>query len=320
MSLMKTLAKVAIGVAIAKGVGAVMQGAKGGGAQPGAGRGGSFGGPSSPGGGGTRTAGAAPGGLEDIMGQVLGGRAKPAGQAGAPTGRAQAEAPDPMGGLGGLLEQLAGGAAGRTGGGTRSSAGAGGGLDDLLGQLAGAGGLGGILGGLAGAAGAATGGTPDVKGGAPTGGSPTTKGGAQPSFGDLLNQSLQNYGEPDVAPAPAQEAAAALMLRAMIQAAKADGKVDEGERKKLLDNLGDATEAEMTFVKTELAAPVSIEGLVSQVPKGLEQQVYTMSVMAIALDNKTEAQYLHELAQGLGLDPQQVNAIHAQLSVPALYA
>jgi len=38
-------------------------------------------------------------------------------------------------------------------------------------------------------------------------------------FGDLLNQSLRSYGEPDVPPAPQQEAAAALLLRAMIQAA-----------------------------------------------------------------------------------------------------
>ncbi len=142
----------------------------------------------------------------------------------------------------------------------------------------------------------------------------------KPSFGELLDQSLQNYGEPDVPPAPEQEAAAALMLRAMIQAAKADGKVDEGERKKLLDNLHDATETEMNFVKAELAAPVSIDGLVSQVPKGLEQQVYTMSVMAIQLDNQTEAQYLHQLAQGLGLSPQQVNAIHGHLGMPGLYS
>jgi hypothetical protein len=38
-------------------------------------------------------------------------------------------------------------------------------------------------------------------------------------FGDLLNQSLRSYGEPDVPPAPQQEAAAELLLRAMIQAA-----------------------------------------------------------------------------------------------------
>lgn len=104
MSLMKTLAKVAIGVAIAKGVGAMVQGAKGGSV---AGRGSTYGGGSASGG--SRTAGAAPGGLEDLMGQVLGGRAKPPGKASAPAGGATTDGGDPFGGLGGVLEQLAGG-------------------------------------------------------------------------------------------------------------------------------------------------------------------------------------------------------------------
>ncbi len=291
MSFMKTLAKVAIGVAIAKGVGAVMQG----GTNPSVGGGTNIGGGRSAGTTRGSVTGAAPGGLEDLMGSVLGGASKPAAGA-ARSRKPEAAEPDPMGGLGGLLEQLSGkGAGGQA---------APGGLDDLLGQLGKTGGLGGLLGGLAGA-GAAT---------------SAPKSGAQPSFGELLNQSLQNYGEPDLPPAPEQEAAAALMLRAMIQAAKADGKVDEGERKKLLDTLGDATEAEMSFVKAELAAPVSIERLVAEVPRGLEAQVYTMSVMAIALDSRMEAQYLHELAQALGLSAQQVNAIHAEIGAVALYS
>jgi uncharacterized membrane protein YebE (DUF533 family) len=45
-----------------------------------------------------------------------------------------------------------------------------------------------------------------------------------------------------------------------------------------------------------------------------------MSVMAIDLDNQSEANYLNELAEGLGIGQAQVNAIHAQLGVPALYA
>ncbi len=304
MSMIKTLAKVAIGVAIAKGVGAMVQGAS-------AGRGGSSGGARpSTGPAGRQTTGAAPGGLEDLMGSVLGGGAKPASKAApAPVGRpARENAPDTMGGLGGLLEQLAGARAGAPGG-TR----AGGGLDDLLGQLGAGGALGGLLGGLAGAAGAAPGRT---GAGADAGGVDK----AQPSFGDLLNQSLQNFGEPDVPPAPTQEAAAALMLRAMIQAAKADGKVDDAERKKLVNSLGEATAEELAFVKAELAAPVSVERLAEEVPKGLERQVYAMSVMAITLDEKVEAQYLHELAQALGLSPQEVNAIHADVGAIALYA
>jgi uncharacterized membrane protein YebE (DUF533 family) len=164
------------------------------------------------------------------------------------------------------------------------------------------------LGGLVGAAGGAA--------AAPGRAAPEPNAG----FGDLLNQSLRNYGEPDVPPVPQQEAAAALLLRAMIQAAKSDGKVDDAERAKLLDGLKDATQAEVDFVKAELAAPVDIEGLARQVPKGLEAQVYTMSVMAITLDNKAEAQYLNELATALHLAPAQVNSIHTQLGVPTLYS
>ena len=45
-----------------------------------------------------------------------------------------------------------------------------------------------------------------------------------------------------------------------------------------------------------------------------------MSVMAIDLDSKAEAQYLHDLAAGLKIDKDSVNDIHAKLGVPALYA
>lgn len=300
MSLLGTLARVAVGVAIAKGVGNMMQASRQGGtAAPRPGTGTTYSGTQSRN---TAPAGSgAPGGLQDIMRDVLSGT--PAGQT-ASAGRAPAPQPGSLpGGLGGLLEQLAGGTAGGTATRAGTSPGAGG-LDGLLGSLA----SGGALGGLVGAAGGAA--------AAPGRAAPEPNAG----FGDLLNQSLRNYGEPDVPPVPQQEAAAALLLRAMIQAAKSDGKVDAAERAKLLDGLKDATQAEVDFVKAELAAPVDIEGLARQVPKGLEAQVYTMSVMAITLDNKAEAQYLNELATALHLAPAQVNSIHTQLGVPTLYS
>ena len=300
MSLLGTLARVAVGVAIAKGVGNMMQASRQGGtAAPRPGTGTTYSGTQSRN---TAPAGSgAPGGLQDIMRDVLSGT--PAGQT-ASAGRAPAPQPGSLpGGLGGLLEQLAGGTAGGTATRAGTSPGAGG-LDGLLGSLA----SGGALGGLVGAAGGAA--------AAPGRAAPEPNAG----FGELLNQSLRNYGEPDVPPVPQQEAAAALLLRAMIQAAKSDGKVDAAERAKLLDGLKDATQAEVDFVKAELAAPVDIEGLARQVPKGLEAQVYTMSVMAITLDNKAEAQYLSELATALHLAPAQVNSIHTQLGVPTLYS
>ncbi|MGB7262124.1 MAG: DUF533 domain-containing protein [Albidovulum sp.] len=309
MSLMGTLAKVAIGIAVAKGVGSVMQKKSGTGS---AGSGGTFGGTHSPGGG---------GGLGDIMGDILGGGTSTSRD----TGQGSRQAGGSAGGLGGLLEELGqyapdsgtGGRAptGQSRGGlddligglgqSRSGTGGGGGLGDLLGGAGSSGGLGDLLGGLLGGlAGAGAGGQ-------------AGKGG---SFSDILNQSLGNRGEPDLPPSPQQDAVAALMLRAMIQAAKSDGKIDANEQKKLLGNLGDVSAAERRFVEQEMAAPIDIRGLAGQVPRGLEAQIYTMSVTAIDLDNQAEAQYLHQLASAMGLEKGQVNHIHAKLRIPALYA
>lgn len=296
MSLMGTLAKVAIGIAVAKGVGAVIQKAGAGSTGGTAGGSGPFGGPHSPAG----------GGLGDMMGEVLGGRSQ--------RGTAPQDGGTVLGGAGGgigdFLEELGGHAGG--GAGTAApparGGGQGGGLDDLLGQMTGGpgGGLGDLLGGLLGGlAGGAAGGPAQGQGG---------------SFGEILNQSFGNRGEPDVQPSRDQDAAAALMLKAMIQAAKSDGRIDAAEERKLLGNLGDVSPAERRFVETELRGPIDVQGLARQVPRGLEQQFYTMSVMAIDLDNRNEAEYLNRFASALGLDRGQVNRIHARLGVPALYS
>lgn len=339
MSLMKTLAKVALGVAVARGVGKMMQGgsATSRTAQS-QGNGGLLGGILDAVGGQQQTSRSG-GGLEDMLSDVLGGgrSAQTNRGTGAQGGlgglldalsqsqtsqkRAQSE------GLGGLLDALSG-----KQGGTAS---AGGGLGDLLGALAGGksggtagGGLGDLLGALAGgAAGAgaakgAAGGLGDVLGGLLGGG--LAQKGAQAdndkSFGEILNGALANKGEPEVAPTPAQNAVAGLMLTAMLQAAKSDGKLDAAEKEKLMGNLGDVSAEERDFIQRELAKPVDVQGLARAVPKGLEGQVYTMSVMAIDLDSEAEAQYLHQLAQAMGLDREEVNTLHAQLGVPNLYA
>lgn len=272
MSLLGTLAKVAVGIAVAKGVGGMVKGASASGGDAGGTGGGGL--LDSLTGGGQQGGG----GLADLMGSVLGGKTGEAGGA--------------AGGLGGLLEQLGG--AGQASGGS-----GGGGLADLIGGAAG-GGLGDLLGGLAGNA-------------------PQTResGG---SFGDLLNSSLQNGGEPDVAPSADEEAVAALMLRAMIQAAKSDGTLDDAERSNLQESLADSGPEEFEFVKRELASPVDVSGLAAQVPSGMEHQVYAMSVSAIKLDDQAEAKYLHELAGAMSLDSATINGIHDQLGVQRIYS
>ncbi|MEI6096803.1 MAG: tellurite resistance TerB family protein [Alphaproteobacteria bacterium] len=293
MSFVGTLAKMAIGVAIAKGVGAVMN--QGGAAAAGAPRktatGGMFGNATTA----QATNASATGGLEDMMKSVLGG------SSGAAAGGA-------AGGLGGLLEQLAGGSAQ---GGLQQ-----GGIGDLLGKLTGQAGT--AAGGGTGALADALGGL--IGGGAAAGAATGAAASNNKSFGEVLNASLQNGGEPNEPPAPHHEAAAALMLRAMIQAAKSDGAIDEAEKSKLTQSLTDAAQSEIAFVKALIAAPVDVKALARDVPKGLEAQVYTMSVMAINLDNQAEANYLNELAKAMSLDEQQINGIHAKLGVAALYS
>ena len=284
MSLMGTLAKVAVGIAVAKGASSMMkksQGAKS--------DGGLFGGEHSPG----RQASSGTG-LEDMLGDLLGGK----GQQG--------------GGLGGMLEELQGSGQSRGRGlddVLQQSGGADSGLGGLLESLTGgqnaaggAGGLGGLLGQLAKAAGAGA--------GAGNGG----------NFGEVMNDAFARRGEPKIQPSRDQEAAAALMLRAMIQAAKSDGKIDENERAKLLDKLGDVSPEERDFVNRELAGPIDVAGLAQQTPQGLQAQVYAMSVMGIDLDNQNEAKYLHQLATEFGLTPGTVNQIHDKFGVPRLYS
>lgn len=227
------------------------------------------------------------------------------------------------GGLGGLL----GGAQGGGGllGGLLSSAmsgqqgGGSGGVGDILGSLMGGsqggqGGLGGQLGGLlsgGGQQGGGLGGLLDSLGGG------AAAGGAAGGLGGLLNQALSGQ-EPEVT--QDAEKQAELLLRAMLMAARSDGEIDAAEREKLTQHLGDVSPEEAAFVQKEMSSPVDVQGLVASVPQGMEQQVYLMSLTAIDLDSQAEAQYLHQLAQGLGINQQACNAIHQQLGVPTLYS
>ncbi len=298
MSLVKTLAKVAVGMAVAKGVGGMMKS-----------------------GGASRQAGSG-GGLGDLLGQLTGGSGASSGGLGDLLGQlGGGSKASSAGGLGDLLGQL---------GGMGGSAKSGGGMGDLLGQLTGGStsgrGLQGMLGQIM--AGQAGGKSAGGLGGLLDGLSQSSRPGqsiaarapehGSGSFGDLINQTLAG-GTSTHAPAPEQEEQAAVMLRAMIQAAKSDGRIDGDEQKTLMEHLGDIDAQEMAFINDELSKPIDINGLARDVPRGAEQQVYLMSLMAIDLDSQKEAQYLHAFAQSLNLSQAQVNAVHDHLGVQPLY-
>ncbi len=106
------------------------------------------------------------------------------------------------------------------------------------------------------------------------------------------------------------EESAKLMIRAMIQAAKADGEIDAEERTRILEHLGDVDEEERAFVEAELARPVDLHGLAMDTGEAMKAQVYAMSLMAVRVDTAKEASYLDGLAAALGLSDATREAVH----------
>jgi uncharacterized membrane protein YebE (DUF533 family) len=51
----------------------------------------------------------------------------------------------------------------------------------------------------------------------------------------------------------------------------------------------------------------------------MEQQVYTMSLIAIDLDTGEEAKYMMELAESLRLPAEVREQIHQRLGAPSIY-
>ena len=283
MGIGKTLLKVAIGVVIAKGVASLTKGSSGSSGTVTAGRG-------------SRIDTGSKGGLEDMMGDVLrsgrsSGRTSGGGQSG--------------GGLGDLLDQLSGQKRQ-----TPRATAPKGGLDDLLGELTGRGRT-----------------TEQTRSEVPT--RRDAGGGGVGGVGDLLDQVLAHKpggigtlrSGPITLPEPEreEELSAALMLRAVIQAVKCDGELDDQERARLMQAMGEVDQSEVQAVQAELRRPVDVAGLARSIPAGLEPQIYMVSLMAIDLDQKAEADYLHQLAGALDLTPDQVNAIHDKAGVQRLY-
>lgn len=109
---------------------------------------------------------------------------------------------------------------------------------------------------------------------------------------------------------------ATILVRAMINAAKADGMIDPAEQQQIVGQLQPLSPAEIQFLQNEFAAPLDPHGFAHTVPQGLEYDVYAVSVMAINLDTNPEAQYLAQLGQCLRIPAAVVNEIHHRFGIP----
>lgn len=111
-----------------------------------------------------------------------------------------------------------------------------------------------------------------------------------------------------------QEALGRALVRAMIAAAKADGRIDFEEKERIFNRLDgmDLSSEEKAFVFDELSSPLDIDAVArgADTPEHAAE-IYAASLVAITVDTPAERNYLEALADRLGLPQSLVSEIHA---------
>jgi uncharacterized membrane protein YebE (DUF533 family) len=113
--------------------------------------------------------------------------------------------------------------------------------------------------------------------------------------------------------AQAHDALAQCLLRAMIAAAKADGKIDAEENQRIFARLEtmDLDPQCKAFVFDELSSPLNIDAVVADADTPEHAaEIYGASLVAIDADTPAEKAYLQMLAARLGLAPSLVEELH----------
>ncbi|MNV23740.1 Inner membrane protein YebE [compost metagenome] len=200
-----------------------------------------------------------------------------------------------LGDLGGLLGGLLGGG----GGASRGGAG-------------GMGGLGGLLGGLLGGGSPMGGGAPQSRSG---GG---TNYAALASLGMMAFQAYQAWQRSqanapqetprtaDLLAGPELENHSHAILRALIAAAKADGRIDEAEKHMISTEIGKHTDDPQLqrWLDEEVAKPLDPADVAqSATDSGMAAEMYLASVMLVDDQQDAERSYLDELAAALDINP-----------------
>lgn len=112
----------------------------------------------------------------------------------------------------------------------------------------------------------------------------------------------------------AQEELGKTLVRAMIAAAKADGRIDADEKDAIFTKLEtmSLSAAEKAWVFDELSGPLDINAVVARADTPEHAaEIYAASLVAITADTAAERTYLDALADKLGLEPGLVREIHA---------
>jgi len=153
--------------------------------------------------------------------------------------------------------------------------------------------------------------------------------GALAAVGGLAYKAFQNYQQsqsgqttaredafiPPAGDEQAQEELGKSLVRAMIAAAKADGRIDAEEKEAIFEKLKamPLSAEEKAWVFDELSSPLDINAVVAgATTPERAAEIYAASLVAISADTAAEQAYLEALAIKLRLAPQLVAEIHRE--------
>ena len=133
------------------------------------------------------------------------------------------------------------------------------------------------------------------------------------------NELMAGMREP-VTPEEIQEVDAMilLILRAMINAAKADGHIDAEEMDKIVGKAKEngLSENEERFIMEEINKPLNTEALVAAISDPqIAAQIYSASLLAINVDSDLEKEYLKNLANSLDLSQNVITYLHTSVGI-----
>ncbi len=132
---------------------------------------------------------------------------------------------------------------------------------------------------------------------------------------DGLKDMMGGGDDAEQAPMDIPDEEALILIQAMTNSAKSDGEVDDDEIAAIFSRAGDLDQDEQDYIRNELKSPLDLDAFIESVPSGMEAEVYTASLLPIDVDTPAEAQYLQDLADGLGLREDDVAKIHDALGV-----
>ncbi|MBM3967311.1 MAG: tellurite resistance TerB family protein [Planctomycetes bacterium] len=152
----------------------------------------------------------------------------------------------------------------------------------------------------------------------PTHPAPTSQRGGAPQ-GDIFGQQPQRQAPAQVELSASEQEQMVTLIRAMIYAGKADGRIDANEQQAIVDRIGNTNPETIQFLRKEFASATSVRDFAWSVPLGMEAAVYAASLSTIEIDTQAEIDYLKELAHGLRLQTKVCNQIHQQYGIKPIF-